>query len=155
MQAALGKKELQLLGKLLIRDHPEIASNLYAVHCQPQPTETDLSKIPALFHKFCKIKGISPDECTPDTYCPGKCTGKHFRLLFVAVALHLYKPEIFNQPTGSFVIFGGFCITLTRLFNYQSRSKVSEIVREAVSWEKHYDDFRAEVERITELLKEK
>jgi hypothetical protein len=78
-----------LLGKLLVRNEPEVAYRLMAAIAAPEPLDTDLTKLKDYFLTFCLIQGINSKEYTGALYKSSKIDQ---RRLFVACMIQIYTP---------------------------------------------------------------
>ncbi len=74
------------------------------------------------------------------------------RRLFVAAMVHLYQPQIYHQPEIS-LGKNGFVMTLAGVLK-QHEANVSAMIREVISWEREYDDFKEKVTNVVAKLKE-
>lgn len=144
--AALGKKEYQLLGKLLVQRHPEIAGEFLASFIEVKAHETDVSKLADYFTKFCKMQKLEPDS-----YRGALRAGSsvEIRRQFVSCMIHMYCPAAFVQPSDARVLRYKFLRTISLVLRIDE-SYVRRIVQEAIMQEKVYDDYK---EKISEQLK--
>lgn len=146
---SFSKKDHALLGKLLLKNKPDIAQELIKTYLPEQPPkESDFSKIKDLFSRFCKIQNIEPEEHLGPVYKSDKVS---MRRLFVATMVHLYNPQVYFQPLDSIVLSNGFVTAITRVLS-QNKGNTSKMIREVIIWEKQYEDFATSVSQtITKL----
>lgn len=147
----LTKKDYQLLGRLLLKQKPEIAKELFHACIEPKPIETDLSRIPALFARFCAFRGISPSDYTGPLYKTSKTT---LRRVFIGAILRMYAPEVYNMPENCLVLKRGIVkqLELTLCGKVDAASRV---IRKVIAEERVYEDFRAQVAMTVEQLTQK
>jgi hypothetical protein len=144
------KKDYALLGKLLFQKKPEIAQELLAFLPTQAPAETDLSKIPEYFRRFCEVKDIDPKDYTGSLY---KSKKVYERRIFVAAMVHLYNPEAYLRPIDFIRQHRGLTRALCEAFcikagSWSTSGNVSNMIREVIIWEKNYDDFAEAVSNI-------
>ena len=141
-------KQFLLLGKLLVKRHPELATELMQEVTEDEPQETDLSKIESYFQSFCEQMNIDPHE-----YKGGvkKRSKTHIRRLFVSVMIHIYQPQSFRQPTNQIIITYGFNRTISQVLGL-NEAYMCRVVRDAIGVEKIYQDYREQVDEIRRTL---
>jgi hypothetical protein len=148
--APFTRKHYAYLGKLFIQKEPEIAHKLISQYLPKiEPTETDYSKIPGYFINYCKVLDIRPQEFIGPVH---KSSLVNVRRTFVAVILHIYAPQLFQQPADDLILDRvGLSKSLSNLLQVK-KNKISEYIREVVLWEKSYEDFAENVNSIIEKL---
>lgn len=130
------KRHYALIGRLLVKNRPEIAASLLSVY---ETTEKDYSKLPKYLRQFCGFKNIKNSESI------------HHRREFLCAMLHLYSPEVFTQPSDSIKVKHGFTLKISVLLR-QDPGNTSRMIREVIGLEKIYDTFRYDVTRTLEHL---
>ncbi len=143
----LSKKKYALLGYLLASKMPSIASSLLTMH---EERENDFSKIPELYHNFCEIKNIDPLLYSGPLH---KSEKVEIRKEFIAIILHIYDPQLYNQPIECLDIRPGLVRHLSDVTT-QDKSRVSRMIREVVTMVKVYDDFNERVEELLTKMKD-
>lgn len=142
---SFSRKHYALLGKLLIQKEPETAQKLIQTFIpEDKPQEEDFTKIPALFERFCLIKGYDHNTAP-------RASKVETRRLFIAAVLHLYNPHVYNQPANQIILKYGFVRNISQVL-HQKESNVSTMIREVILWEKQYEDFSNNVNSIIEKL---
>lgn len=138
-----------MLGKLLIQKEPETAKKLITTYLPAeQPVETDFSKIGGFFIRFCEIRGIDPENHVGPSY---KSEKVDVRRMFISAMVHLYYPKAFQQPIESIDVVTGLVKNIALVLK-QDTGNVSKMIRQAIIWEKQYQDFEAAVSSIVEKL---
>lgn len=146
---SLGKKNLLLLGKLLISQRPEVAHELLSTYGPPQsPVEHDVSKIDQIYQSYCRIRSIEPHDYTGALY---KSSKVDVRRVFIAVVLHIYNPQVFHQPLDSIIVNIGLVKKLSEVFQ-QDNGNMSKTIRKVIAWERQYEDFALIVNQIIEQI---
>jgi hypothetical protein len=133
------KRDYLLLGRLLVKHRPEIAASLIS---EQETRETDFAKIPKYLKQFCKYKGVKISDHI------------NYRREFLSVMLHLYNPQVYNQPTDSIKLNKGFVLHVS-IAVQQDNGNTSRMIREVISLEKIYENFRVEVAASLQFLTEK
>lgn len=146
---ALGKKNLLLLGRLLLNHNPEIAQELLTTYGSSDISQGDLARIDHLFLLYCKARGIAPSDYTGALYKSSKVEERH---LFIGVVLQSFCPQVFQQPTTSIVLTVGLVKKLSQVLE-QKKSNVSVMIRKVIAWQRSYDAFAATIGMLTEQLK--
>jgi hypothetical protein len=149
MLNALNEKQYKILGRLVVKKHPDIAASLL-LSLSHIPSQVDISKINAYFDRFCCLQGIEKQTYFGPVYKTSKVD--MFRL-FIASMVHLYYPEIYFQPIEELNLKKNGFVTAIATATGQQTSNVSSRIREVVLWEKEYDDFKEKVVTIVEKLK--
>jgi hypothetical protein len=145
-----GKGQYALLGKLLFQTHPELAHELISVYLPPdKPSESEFERIQPLFGLFCDLQNLQPSDYIGAIH---KSSKVDIRRVFVAVILHLFCPEVFNHPADYVVPKYGLVKNLQKVLGFQSRGNISTLIREAIMWEKRYDDFAFTVNKLTQQI---
>lgn len=145
----LGKRQYNLLGKLLANHHPDMARQLLERFCPDiQPPEQDLSVMKDYFTRYCRLRDLEPNEYRGPLFKSGKVKE---RKIFIGVMLHLYDPRVYYQPQDSIILRKGLVKELCGVLDYHM-CEISKHIREALLFEKIYEEFRTEVGRMTELL---
>lgn len=139
-----GNKAYLALGKLLVRQRPEIAEELLPF-CDVETNETDMQKMPAFFLRF--------QSSAPSVAYAKEHGTKNQRNLFIAVILKLYACQVFSHPPASPVMkYGlvkGICDTLG-----MKKANTSIQIRQVLFDYKHYQDFRELIDKIAAELKQ-
>jgi hypothetical protein len=145
----LNEKQYKILGRMVVKKHPEIAATLLGT-LDHQALEEDISKITSYYDQFCELQGIQRNEYFGAVYKTSKVD--IFRL-FIASMIHLYYPEIYFQPIEEINMKKeGFVTALAKSIG-QHTSHVSNRIREVIMWEQEYDDFKEKVETVVGKLK--
>lgn len=143
MQLSLrGKKQHQLLGWLLIRHKPELAQELLGSYSDQRPTLSDAEgrMIGRYYSAFVKI-----------TYQVDLGKPTNARRLFIGAMIRIYHPGLHQQPADALMIRPGLVSQLARV-TLQKEANVSTMIRQVLFQEKVYDDFREQVDLITQKL---
>lgn len=138
-----GKKHYALLGKLLEKNRPDIAAQLITAH---YTAESDYSKMRSYLQQFCQLKKSDPRDASQ--------VAINYRREFLCAMLHIYNPHVFNQPTDGIVLRIGFVRQVSKVI-IQNEGNTSRMIREVITLEKVYDDFRDQVHTTLLFLKEK
>lgn len=148
MSSTLGKKQYLLLGKLLVMRHPDVAEQLLIQIAPGDPPERDLSRIPVLYNSFCMVVNVDPLKLRG----PLRQTTKvDVRRLFISVILHLYSPQVYNQPSDGIIIRHGLVQAVSSLL-YVNSAYMSRFIRQTILMEKVYEEYRAKVTQTREEL---
>lgn len=147
-QPYIGKKQHQLLGKLLVSRHPELAAEFLK---QIPPIDTDLGKLPAFLTAFCACKGIEPEEFKGPLLVRSRV---ELRRIFVGAMVHIFTPQAYHLPPGIMFFTRGFTKALCEQLNIND-SYTTRFIRQVVSDEKIYEDFRLQVEETVIMLNTK
>lgn len=141
----------KMIGRLLTHKRPHLAQSLIYPYLKAVPYDTDFKKIDSYYlDLFCKEKGIEKSEITGALF---KSSKVDVRRLFIASMAHIYYPHIYHQHTHEINLSKkGFVTYLAKALK-QQESNVSVVIREVVTWEKEYDDFKEKVVDIVEKLK--
>lgn len=138
------------LGRAVFAQHPELVEQLLngdGEHIDPQ--ESDLSKLPYYFHKFCDQQGLN----APDYVGFVRSVHRNYkRKVFVAAILHLYHPSVYTQtkPKAFKLWDTGLSRHLSTLLG-MAESNMSNLIKQVVRWH-DYDDFKGEVETAVQGL---
>jgi hypothetical protein len=142
-----GKREVFLLGKLLLAQKPDIARELLSDYENKKlaPIETDIDKLPVFLGRFCILRSIH----SLDDHSRGirKTRNLNEQRYFMATMLHLYSPELFNGYKEKLYPGNGFVNAVSRLMKLDP-SQGSHMIREVVTLERVYEDFRERVEEL-------
>lgn len=65
--------------------------------------------------------------------------------------VHLYYPQAFVQPVDSIDVVTGLVRNISVVLK-QNQGNVSKMIRQAIIWEKQYEDFSLSVTNIIEKL---
>jgi len=146
MVPQLSPKLYKILGRLVVKRHPDLAETLIATLITDKPLQSDIRKIQVYFLCFCNLPGVEaffgPSRKTENV---DACR------LFIAAMLRLYYPELYKQPIEELNLRKtGFVSTIAETTGLKV-SNVSYRIRQVVSWEHQYDDFR---ERVDQTVKE-
>src|SRR5689334_21825897 len=96
------RKQFAFLGKIFLQKEPEIAGKLIEKYLpKSEPSEKDLTKIPAYYISFCKVQGINPQDFIGPLH---KTSKVNVRRTFIAVILHIYAQHLFLQSCEVFVL---------------------------------------------------
>lgn len=143
------RKHYAFLGKLLLQKEPETAHKLITTYISAeQPTETDFTKIDSFFVKFCNLQNIEPEDHKGPLYKSDKVDT---RRKFISAMVHLYYPQAFTQPIDSIDVVTGLVRNISIVLK-QNQGNVSKMIRQAIIWEKQYEDFSLSVTNIIEKL---
>jgi hypothetical protein len=149
LSEALNEKQYKILGRLLVKKHPDVAQSLLAT-LNHTASEDDITKIDLYFIRFCTLQGIAKESYYGAVYKTSKVDV--FRL-FIASMVHLYFPEVYFQPIEELNLKKNGFVTAIAVATGQHTANVSSRIREVVLWEKEYDDFREKVVTMVEKLK--
>lgn len=151
---SLGKKQYALLGRLLTQKNPELANDYFTTYLEGSPIETDLSHetLAGYFIAFCHIQDIK----NPEQYQGAihKTSMVDVRRTFIGVVLHLYCPQVYNQPIEHLNIQRGMVKNLSFLFKMEPIN-VSRMIREVVTMDRVYEGFKEKVTSIVESFNPK
>lgn len=145
-------KYYRAIGKIVSKRYPDlIAPILKTITDIGEPKETDHKKIFIYFVKFCHLKGINPEEYRGALY---KSSKEDIRRQFVGAIAHLYFPQAYKQPIEE-IIRGrnGLFLTLAQVLG-KHESGISKMIREAVTWEKEYDEYKEKITLIVKCLQD-
>jgi hypothetical protein len=149
--ATVSKRHYALLGMLFFQKEPERAQKYISDYIPSISPESDLSKIDKLFKNFCRLENLDPED---------RLQWSHEKLakrrLFIAVIIHLYHPKIFFLPQLSYDRqheLKGFVKTLATVLQ-MDKGNASKNIREAIFWEKQYEDFAQKVSELLEKIQD-
>lgn len=145
------KRVYMALGKMLLHKHPDIAETLLP-YCQVTG-ESDLSKLPVYFKRFCEIRNIEPTEHKGNIKNTDQKNKMHERRLFIACVLHIYNQHIFHVDGTTPIMRTGFVKAISDC-NSIDLSNASQTIRKVIFFEKVYEDFRNEIKETVLKLKE-
>jgi hypothetical protein len=142
---SFNQTDATLLGKLLIRKRPDVAQQLISDY---QVAASDIAVSDEAINKtlseFIQIRGIEPDFIIGSTR--NRKRGAE-RRIFIAVILHLFQPHVFHIKTNDIYLKTGLVSQLARSLNIHA-PRVSYLVRDVVTTERAYDDFRDIVQSV-------
>lgn len=141
----IGRREYNLLGRMLVKQHPEIAEDLLS--SLQRPFDTDLQNIPRYFKTFCELCGIADSDLLELRYDKDMVGNKR---LFIACMLFLYDPGIFNSSVRD--VKYGLSTAISKLLHHNN-GYIGSTMRDVITWYKAYDEFRAQVDEMVEKLK--
>jgi len=148
MAIALGKKQYTILGKLLASRFPDEAREIVGAYINVSPPETSLSKIETFFLSYCHLNNLEPTEHRGNLYKRNKLDQ---RRIFLSIMLHLYSPQVFQQPPDSIILAKGFLTEISRVLD-SNTAQMSRMVREVITMERVYSDYAEKVKEITSRL---
>lgn len=118
-----GKKEYVLIGRLVVKQYPELAKDIVNLYIKHEPLETDYSKIEKYFDRFCCFYQ------SPLT----KQEHVKMRRVFLACMLSLYNPIVFSQPLKNIIIPRSlFVKNIAQVFE-MTEANVSQMIRIVVA----------------------
>lgn len=141
-----GKKTYQALGQMLIKKRPEIAEELLT-YCN-RTGETDISRIPDFYKKFCEHLQINPLEYIGKLPVEEKLK---IRRLFIGVLLKIYNQQIFNLPHTAPVTRLGFAKELSDCLHL-SQASISVLIPQVIFEEKTYEEFSLSIQYIVSKI---
>lgn len=145
----LNKQQYALLGFLLLKQKPDVANELLEDYLpKREAPENDIRKIEDFYQQFCQLKGLEAEDIRGPLY---KTSKVEIRRQFIAAILHLYLPHVYDQP-DEYIMIGksGVAKRLAAVFCI-TKERISQVVREAVFFEKQYQDFS---ESVASIIKE-
>ena len=146
--SALGKRQYMLIGKLLVNRHPDIANVLIKEISTDKPEQVDLALLPGYFNSFCELLNLNPSEYKGAL----KTTSKvDIRRLFISVMLHYYSPGSYHHPPDYITIRFGFTKAISEAMGIDI-GLTSRFIREVISMEKIYEEYRDKVASTKQLL---
>jgi len=140
----LNKKQFLLLGRLCASQKPELARELLSIYNE-KPISQDHSLISAFFLTFCQLQNINPDDYRGSLF---KSKKVELRRLFIASMTHIYIPHVHNEPANCMRLHYGFLKQLSQELQ-QKPQNVGKMIREVITIEKVYEEFRANVKALT------
>lgn len=148
----INKRHYALIGILVSRHRPEVASELIATFMpHSTPIDSDISRIAYYFDAFCESKGLSAADLRGKLYNRSRVD---LRRQFVCALLHIYMPQLFHQPLENLMMGAtGFVTEIAKIFGV-TVSWITYMVREAIAWHKQYEDFAESVENILKQITE-
>jgi hypothetical protein len=143
----LSPKQYKILGRLVVKRHPDLAETLIQQLAQDKPLQHDIQKIQVYFTCFCNLPGIEA------FFGPSrKMENVDACRLFIATMIRLYYPELHHQPIEELNLRKtGFVSTVAETIGLKV-SNVSYRIRQVVRWEHQYDDFRLKVQETLKNL---
>lgn len=145
---ALTKKQLYLLGKVLVMSNPQLATELSNQYLASSPLQSDLSNINNLFYTFCHIQDLNPEEYRGKVSKVYKTEQKR---LFIAAIIALYQPELFSQPIDKLVLKLRLTQSIAIALK-QDSSLTSRMIRDAITWVNTYKWFNEKAAHIVRLM---
>ena len=103
-----------------------------------QPLKTDITEIPDLFTKFCKLKGIASIDSATRT----KKEYVYLRLVFLAIIIKLYNPDLISLSQTK--MKRRLCIQLSKVLKTH-RTWISQSVGTVLVRLNVYEDFKNDV----------
>lgn len=131
--SALEKRNYPLIGRILYRVHPEIASQIERMVVPGE--QTDLQRIFFFYSRFTNIN------------LPGY-NDVNKRRLFTAVIMFLYYPQ--SLKNGLVNVKKGFVKNIAACFDSKQES-ITRNIREVIIMYRAYEDF---AEKVNEILEE-
>lgn len=145
-QLTIGK--YRMIGRILAREHPEMAKQLLDQVTFPPPVETDQSKIDHYFSLFCQFRGIDYARFALQLKNSEKVYNQR---IFLAAMLHLYMPHLFAIHPDDILMPYGLTVSIATAIG-QKKSNVSTWCRQVRLMEKVYDEFREDVRAAVEYF---
>jgi hypothetical protein len=149
--ATVSKRHYALLGMLFFQKEPERAQKYISDYIPAiQAPESDFKKINSHYKKFCRIQDIEPE------FGPIHKRDKvALRRLFIAVMLHLYNPQAYFLPalTTANTAQQHFATAIAQVLGI-NKSTISRNIRQAIFWEKQYEDFAQKVSELLEKIQD-
>lgn len=140
------------LGRAVFAQHPELVESLLSGDSEHvEPLESDLTKLPYYFHRFCEQQHLEPAEYVGFVRSVHR---NYKRKVFVAAVLHLYQPSVYVQhkPKAFKLWDSGLSRRLSDLLGI-AESNMSNLIKQVVRWH-DYDDFKGEVEAAVQGLQD-
>lgn len=147
MSAYYGNKAFLTIGKLVVKTKPDLAAELLQFHTH-QDNLQDRNLINPIFKKFCKLQDAQ-EEATRDIQDKRH---RHLRRIFIGVILKLYCRQVFDHPPNQPVLPYNIVKPIHLCLN-TCRSGISQTIRQVLSDYRNYEDFRDEVDQLSEQLK--
>jgi len=117
---------------------PEIALRLLKSIEDIKPLKKDITQIPDLFTKFCKLKGIASINSATRT----KKEYVYLRLVFLAIIIKLYNPDLISLSQTK--MRRRLCIQLSKVLKVH-RTWISQSISTVIVRLNVYDDFKSDV----------
>lgn len=145
-----GKKNFQILGKLLVINRPEIAQELYNSYLQPvvKPVADNHELISSYYSAFCEHMQIQIDHCQGALF---KRSRVEIRRTFISCLMRIYNPAAYLQPEDSIINRPGFVKEIAAVLQ-TGEQRISETIRQAIAQERIYEDYRIRVNDIYQKL---
>jgi hypothetical protein len=135
MLALARKKNYSMIGRMLYKTHPEVASSIEKVLTPGE--ETDLTRIFSYYARFTSLDLPDPNPVSR-------------RRVFIAVMLRMYHPSCLH--TGIIKVKNGFVKNIGACFGCVGQA-ITRNIREVIIMNKAYDEFQATVNDVFEKLK--
>lgn len=149
MQAFSWKKYYHTLGRLVVAKQPEVAHQLLSEYClKVVPSETDYSRMPLLWDRFCFAQGIKSGDYVGTQRSSSKVD---IRRLFIAAMLHLYQPHAYHHPKDSILLKKGFQRRLAETLNLDE-GWVNRLIRQVIARERVYEEFSMNVQLTVKMI---
>lgn len=135
MQTAIGRKQYAIIGKILCKTQPQLATELLDTVAPGE--ENDLKRIFFFYSRFADHQ-------------PAGVARSNARKIFVAAMLKLFYPYVYNGPIVK--MQHGFNRNIAACFGTRNNT-ISEDIREVIVTYKIYEDFRQAVDQLTDAFK--
>jgi hypothetical protein len=145
----LKSKESYLIGRLLKRLHPEIATSIIEQYIRPSEDPCDFSQIPDIFDKFCLLNEISPKDIKGPLEKRAQFDN---RKLFISVMIRIFNPQIHHHPQDAIILRPGFNSQISTFLGI-GQYVTTKTIRIAIVHERVYEEYRERVDEITTKLK--
>lgn len=146
MEHQIGKRGFTMLGRILVKHHPEIARDLLP-SLSSEENETDTQLIKYYYTRFCTIRNTNVAN-------PVSPNNKHKfqeRRTFIGAILKIYAKEVFAHPPSDPLLPKGFSKELSELLG-MNKAEVSRNIRQILFDYRTYDHFRDELECIVSQI---
>lgn len=150
MPLTLSSNNYRDIGIMVYRTCPEIAARCMTILEKTKPELHDVSLIPQIFRIFCDHNKIKPS----DFPCLRKTDNIYMRLVFIAIIIKLYNPEVLNYYSANRVKRSSIRKELAKVLNAQP-SWVSQKVKIVCFHLDIYDQFANDVSSAIWVLKSK
>lgn len=124
------RRDLPLLGRLMIKKYPEIAAELLSSYNPAAPFDDNLTNVSHYYSRY---------NTFPDFN----------KRVFVGVMVAIYSPESLRNDDNQ---RKGLITTIAQVLNL-SHQYISLLAKESILYYKIYDDFREKVDIVTEQMK--
>ena len=136
----LSSNDYRNIGIMTHQLSPDLALKLLEDLERIKPLRTDISEIPDLFTKFCKLKGIASIDSATRT----KKEYVYLRLVFLAIIIKLYNPDVISLSKTK--MRRQLAIHLSKVLKVH-RTWISQSVGTVVVRLSVYEDFENDVRK--------
>lgn len=135
----IGRKTYQQLGKLVHKQHPDLASQILRQYIHVDALDNDLSNIPNYYRAYCNLYAVNGAKQVKE------------RKLFLSAILRIYSPGIHNQHAQNLVYPRGLGAAIREAFE-DPRYNVYRTIQQILTHEKIYESYRDEVTEVVQNI---